>query len=242
MKKKILALITVLCFFTAMFTGCNMEKSNVTLGNVLLLGDSYSTFEGKIPEGYAAYYSKKTTSFGVASHKKTWWYRLIERTGSKLLLNSSYSGSTICHTGYDGADYSDRSFAARTEKLVKSGYFTENRVDTLIILGGLNDYWAKSPRGEVKLEGFTEGDLYSVYPAFAYILSLVREASPETRIIYISEEYLPEDMRAEMRRICEHFGAETVELYGISKKEGHPDAAGMESIAEQVLEYLEAKE
>ena len=241
MKRRMLVMITVLCLFASAFTGCTVERSSVTLGNVLVLGDSYSTFEGHIPEGYAAYYSKKSTSFGVTSHKKTWWYRLAERTGSNILLNSSYSGSTVCHTGYDGADYSEISFAARTDKLIESGFFADNEVNTLVILGGLNDYWAKAPRGEIKYEGFEAEDIYSVYPAFAYMLSRVRQASPETRIIYIAEEYLPDDMKADMREICTHYGAETVEIHGISKIEGHPDADGMKAIAEQVVEYLECE-
>ena len=239
--KKILALITVFCLFISLFTGCNVEKSSITLGNVLVLGDSYSTFEGHIPDGYAAYYSKKSKSFGVTSHKKTWWYMLVERTGSSLLLNSSYSGSTLCHTGYYGADCSDISFAARADKLIECGFFSDNEVNTLIILGGLNDYWAESPRGEIKYEGFEKEDVYSVYPAFAYMLSRVKEASPETRIIYIAEEYLPDDMKADMCEICTHYGAETVEIHGISKIDGHPDKEGMKSIAEQIIEYLENK-
>ena len=55
----------------------------------------------------------------------------------------------------------------------------------------------------------------------------------------ISEEYLPDDMKADMRDICAHYGAETVELHGISKMNGHPDRAGIEAIATQIIEYLE---
>ena len=239
--KKILACLLSAAFMMLSLCACAEEKSSVTLGNVVVFGDSYSTFKGKIPEGYAAYYSKSSYSFGVTSHKKTWWYKVVDRTNSNLLLNSSYSGTTICHTGYDGADYSEISFAARMEVLVNSGYFAENRVDTLLILGGLNDYWAKSPVGEIKYEGITVDDLYNVYPAFAYMLALVREASPETRIIYISEEYLPEDMKASLHEICACYGAEVVEMKGISKKDGHPDAAGMETMADRIIEYLEIK-
>ena len=240
--KKIIALMLALICLTLASGSCENKKSSVTLGNVLILDDSYSTFKWHIPEGYATYYSKSSASLGVTSHKKTWWYKLITRTDSNLLLNSSYSGSTLCHTGYDGADYAEISFAARADALIKSGFFAESRVDTLVILGGLNDYWAGSPRGEIKYEGFTEEDLYSVYPAFAYILSSVREASPKTRMIFISEEYLPEDMKADMRAICEHFGADVIEIYGVSKKDGHPDAKGMEAITAQIIEFLEAAE
>ena len=237
--KKITVFIVAVFLIALIFAGCDTGKSSVTLGNVLILGDSYSTFEGHIPEGYPSFYTEYTSDCGVHSYKRTWWHKLIEKTGSSLLLNSSYSGSTLCHTGYYGDDYSEISFAARLDKLVEGGFFTDNKVDTLVILGGLNDYWAESPLGEIKYEGFTEEELYKVYPAFAYILSRVKEASPETRIIYVSEEYLPDDMKADMREICDHYGAETVEIHDISKMNGHPDRAGMEAIAGQVIEYLE---
>jgi hypothetical protein len=239
MKRKIFAFILAFCLIFVI-AGCDM-RSSVTLGGVLILGDSYSALEGYIPEGHAPYYGNDSKDCGVDSHKKMWWHILAERTRSQILLNSSYSGSTLCHTGYDGADYSEFSFSARVDKLIESGFFAENRVDTLVILGGLNDYWAGSPRGEIIYDGFTKEELYKVYPALSYIFSRAREASPETRIIYVSEEYLPDDMKADIREICAHYGADNVEIHGISKIGGHPDRAGMESIAEQIITYLEEK-
>lgn len=241
MKKRIFAFILAVCLMAA-FSGCSFGISHVTLGNVLVLGDSYSAFEGHIPEGFAAYYGEKSKDIGVNSHKKMWWHRLITRTDSKLLLNSSYSGSTLCNTGYGGDDYSEISFSARLDKLIEYGFFEKNTVDTVVILGGLNDYWASSPLGEIKYDDITKNDIYNVYPAFSYMLSRISEASPETRIIYIAEEYLPADMKACLCEICEHYGADIVEIHGISKEGGHPDGDGMKAIAEQVIEYLENKE
>ena len=37
----------------------------------------------------------------------------MENGDYELERNNSYSGSTVCHTGYKGADYSDRSFITR---------------------------------------------------------------------------------------------------------------------------------
>lgn len=238
--KKIISCALALALLMCVCSGCGLGRSSVTLGNVVIFGDSYSTFEGYIPEGYPSYYTEYTSDCGVYSHKRTWWYKLVEATGSNLLLNSSYSGATVCHTGYYGDDYSAFSFVSRLDKLIAEGFFEANTVDTMVILGGLNDYWAGSPLGEVKYGGFTEEDLYSLYPALSYMLSRAKEASPEMRIIYIAEEYLPEEMKASLCEICDHYGAETVELHDISKMNGHPDKAGMKSIAEQVVEYLES--
>ena len=49
------------------------------LNNVLIFGDSYSTFDGYIPKGYATYYSsifREETD--VRAVEDTWWYPLIK--------------------------------------------------------------------------------------------------------------------------------------------------------------------
>lgn len=71
----------------------------MTFGNVLIFGDSYSTFLNYIPEGYAHYYGDSSKS-DLDSVEQTWWYQLITETHSNLVLNDSWSGSTVCNTGY----------------------------------------------------------------------------------------------------------------------------------------------
>lgn len=120
------------------------------LGNVFILGDSYSTFEGFIPEGYDIYYNTEGPNYirnnpdmklgdnDVNDVEQTWWYTIANENGT-LLRNCSWSGTTICNTGYGGADFSEISFIARFEKLLKNGYFEENHVDTIFLFGGTND-------------------------------------------------------------------------------------------------------
>ena len=55
---------------------------------VAILGDSYSTFDGYIPEGNACWYF--TTPQGendVVSVEQTWWYQFCEEGGYELLMN-----------------------------------------------------------------------------------------------------------------------------------------------------------
>ena len=73
MMKKITVFIVAVFLLTLIFAGCATGKSSVTLGNVLILGDSYSTFEGHIPEGYPSFYTEYTSDCGVHSYKRTWW-------------------------------------------------------------------------------------------------------------------------------------------------------------------------
>ena len=68
---------------------------------VAVLGDSYSTFEGFIPKGYATWYTtavQKATD--VNKVEQTWWWQVIKEGGYKMGNINSYSGSTICNTGY----------------------------------------------------------------------------------------------------------------------------------------------
>ena len=94
------------------------------LGNVLLLGDSYTTFKGYIPEGNAAYYSTSEKSITDAVQvEQTWWHQVISKTESNLVLNESWSGSTVCNTGYNAADFTHVSFMTRLTKLIDGGFF-----------------------------------------------------------------------------------------------------------------------
>ena len=58
------------------------------LGNVFILGDSYSTFKGHIPEGYHPYYSSDSEGGDVDSVEKTWWHQLVSDNNAVLLMNN----------------------------------------------------------------------------------------------------------------------------------------------------------
>ena len=92
---------------------------------IMIFGDSYSTFEGYIPEGYAVYYPRAD----VTDVSKTWWYMLAEETASEIVLNNSWSGSTICNTGYSGDCSKSSSFIFRLTKLIDEGFFRKNKID-----------------------------------------------------------------------------------------------------------------
>ncbi len=119
----------------------------IKLGNVFILGDSYSTFKNCIPEGFATYYSPEKENCDVEKMEDTWWGIVLNATESNLVLNSSWSGTTICNTGYNGDDNSNKSFIARFDKLIADGFFEQNKIDTFLLFGGTNDCWAYSPMG-----------------------------------------------------------------------------------------------
>lgn len=233
-RTRLFAILLVFCLLPTL-SSCREDRSHLSLHNVLLFGDSYSTFTGEIPEGYASWYSPDATYTDVTSPEDTWWGILMEETRSDLLLNSSYSGSTLSHTGYHGEDNSDISFLARAEALCREGFFDEHTVDTVLIYGGLNDAWAGVPYGDMS----REGDPYHVYPAFINLLALLKDALPEARVIVMVEAYLPEEMKTGLEAIAEEWEAESLRIPDVSKIDSHPDRNGMREIADAVIGYLE---
>ena len=214
----LLILCTTLCF-------AQSRKS------VSILGDSYSTFADFIPKGNAAWYPREGTD--VVSVRQTWWHKFIKEKGYLLCVNNSYSGATICNTGYNGNDYTDRSFVTRMNYL--------GCPDVIFIFGATNDSWANSPLGEYQYEGWKKEDLYKFRPAMAYMLDHMTDYYPNTEIYFILNTELKEECNESVRTICQHYAINCIELHDIDKKMGHPSMKGMEQINEQIKSFIEKK-
>lgn len=229
-----------MCALFTLLSACEpIKQCNVTLGNVVILGDSYSTFEGHIPQGYASWYSKDASYTDVNSAEQTWWNLLIKATNSTLVINSSYSGSAICNTGYDKVDATDTSFLTRLSAL-KNTNVQLDKIDTLIIYGGLNDCWAGVPLGEINYDTRTADDLYKLFPAVIELLNNAREIMPNARIIFVIEEYLTEEIKQGFEEICKNMDVETITTHDVDKTQSHPNCKGMRSICNQIIDYLES--
>ena len=223
------------------------------LGNIFILGDSYSTFEGYIPEGFASYYFKSGPHYLVAhpdeakpcerdvhTVEETWWYTLAKKNG-KLVRNCSWSGTTVCNTGYSGCDNSKVSFIARLEKLLDDGFFVENKIDTLFLFGGTNDSWSSAPLGEKKDADWTREDLFCVFPAFSYLINVLKTRLPEVKVYCILNTWLKPEIAEYYTAVCEANQVDAIKLHDIDKICGHPTTLGMASIKEQVLDHISKK-
>ena len=230
--KRILFSLTVLM---ATLTACGQNPNRSTLNpqRVSILGDSYSTYEGYLtPDTNAVWYwDHEWDCTDVRSVRQTWWHQLLRETGMKLCVNNSFSGATICYTGYDRADYSDRSFCTRLNRL--------GSPDIILIFGATNDSWAHSPIGEFKYENITTEDLWSFRPAMAYMLGWMKAHYANAAIYFLLNDGLSADITESSKTICEHYGVKCIELQGIDKKAGHPSVKGMQQIAEQVEQAIQ---
>jgi hypothetical protein len=218
-------LLFVVCLSLLCFVLLPAQSSKT----VSILGDSYSTFEGYLtPDtNFVWYYvvpEKQRTD--VTSVTETWWYKYIKESGYRLCVNNSFSGATICYTGYGKADYSDRSFITRMNKL--------GCPDIIFIFGATNDSWAKAPIGEYKYADWTKKDLYSFRPAMACLLSKMKERYVNTDLYFILNDGLSPEVTSSCKDICNHYAVKCIELNGIDKKNGHPTIKGMSQIDEQI--------
>lgn len=225
-----LLILVAAAIVAATVVGCRVQKT------VVILGDSYSTFEGYVPEGFAVWYdSNAKEENDVDAVGQTWWFKLCRQTGLKLLGNNSYSGSTVCNTGYDGDDYSDRSFITRMPQTL--GY-QEEHPDIILIFGGTNDSWADAPLGSLKFGGWTEDDLKQALPAYCYMLDYYKVNAPDTRVINIVNDGLKPEITDGIVAAAKHYGMEYILLDGIDKGWGHPTVKGMQQICDAVAAAL----
>ena len=214
--------------FLALLMVCTVASAQVKK-TVSILGDSYSTYEGYLtPRTNAVWYQLKDSpdKTDVTSVRQTWWHRLISEKGWKLCVNNSFSGATICYTGYDGNDFSDRSFLTRMDNL--------GSPDIIFIFGGTNDSWAGAPVGEYKYEDIGKGDLWTFRPAMARMLEWMSDRYVGASIYFILNDGLREEINTSVKTICAHYGITCIVLSHIDKKSGHPSVAGMKQIADQV--------
>ncbi len=221
----------ILFIVLALFLGLNAVAVDGGKQIISILGDSYSTFEGYIPEGNAPWYSPSNTKQNdVKDVRQTWWWQLITEGGYVLGKNDSYSGATVSYTGYRGEDYSDRSFITRLPGL--------GPCDILLIFGGTNDSWCGAPLGEFVYSKLTRGHLYEFRPALGKLLTEAQNRYPGTRIVFIINSELKESITSSIVTECEKFGIEYIQLKDVEKQSGHPSVKGMTAIKNQVLKFL----
>lgn len=210
---------------------------------ISILGDSYSTYEGYLtPDtNFIWYYRPESKELhkqnDVRLVEQTWWHQVISRMGAKLEINNSFSGATVCYTGYKKRkedtvheDYSDRAFITRSNKL--------GNPDVILVCGATNDSWAGSPIGEYVYGNWTKEQLYSYRPALAKLFYDLKGNYPTARIIFMLNTGLRAEINESTHTICKHYGIPCLDLQDIDKQHGHPSIAGMKAIADQVLEFI----
>ena len=139
---------------------------------VSVIGDSISTYENWIPNGYNNYYPLTVDDKTVNSVTQTYWHKLIynKMYNAYLGVNNSYSGSTITKITDDSSTRADFCFRFINEGL--------GNPDVIIIHGGVNDCTPKSDGTyRANLYNGATGMAPSTAPTKAYLEGLCNSAN-----------------------------------------------------------------
>ena len=199
---------------------------------VSILGDSGSTYRYYIPDGYPYFYPYPTSDFGDVN--QTWWMRVVNDLGMKLLKNNSCSGSCVS----EGTGSTSTVTDGRLKHLI-DGTTTP---DIVIIFMGANDCGSAN----VKLETFKN--------SYKVMIEKVQALCPNAELYIMTLPTLGmyEDDQKELyneviREYVEEYKLNLVELTHIYTKEtysnysldaGHPNKAGMIKISDTVIEAM----
>lgn len=208
--------------------------------NALIFGDSYSTFYGFIPEGFAYYYGGDRHENDVSRVDETWWHKVISEADLNLVQNNSWSGSTIGFRGYNNSDCSkDSSFIFRLHALEEKGFFKENEIDMVFVFGGTNDSWSNAPLGEMKFDDFKREELFCVLPAICFFLKELKRILPNAQIYCLVNTDIKPEIQNCLNIASKHFDITPVTFKSIDKDKGHPTIKGMLDIKTAVLKAME---
>lgn len=200
----------------------NIHKNKNKL--ISILGDSISTFEEFTPPIGVFYNLASASTLGVCSVNETWWMQVIKAMNAKLLVNNSYAGSTISRKGH---------WPACSLRRIRALSAEGNSPDIILIFSGLNDVDYCIPYSD-----FAED--------YAQMLTLLKEYYPAAELwcSTLCRGHLSETPYNEVIRSCvQNIGVHLADLASFGEKYSatdgvHPDAKGMEQLANLWLECL----
>lgn len=103
-----------------------------------IFGDSISTFRGIIPSINRWFYdADDVNGTGVNDPAQTWWGRVINREGGRLVSNASFSGAMV-----QGAGFPAGSSKARCIQVIGEN---GEQPDIVLVYMGINDYGWGTP-------------------------------------------------------------------------------------------------
>ena len=190
---------------------------------VSIIGDSISTFEGTMPEGYVTYYPARD----VTAIDDTWWNKLLSLSGSVLEVNASWSGSCVT-TARSGRGFPD--FYDRTHSL--------GSPDCIIVALGTNDNTEGVDLGEYDYDSPTEELSESAFiPAYIKGLKALKAYYPSASIFLVVFN-MAEKYAEAIKNIGEHFHLPTIDVRNYYVDNNHPDKDGMEIIVKGIYPFF----
>ena len=275
MVNLIMVCMLVFSMMPTMMTNASAEETDISSfegKTISILGDSISTFSGVSNNtsynstigSNSVYYSSGT--LGV-SCSDTWWQQTIDLLGMELLVNNSWSGSTVYPPRYgeSSVGYGDRCVNLHNDK-------TGQEPDVIVVFLGTNDFsYYQDTLGTVDFDFnslISEGtyiqpqttcEAYAImlskmisrYPdAEIYCMSLTARRSPD-KVDSYADVGQPTEFNAELKKIIEHYGAHYVDLehcgidadaevfdFYMGDGRVHPNKEGMDKITEALISTM----
>lgn len=143
-----------------------------------VLGDSISTYQGYIPDGYASFYPDMGND--IKDVTQTWWMQVLYNTGMRLAANGSYSASTVC--GDSQEEHSSAGCSDRRINDLKGPYGITP--DIILVYMGANDFFRGMELGKFDGVPTGRGEKYYVNFSEAYELMIQKllRTYPTSRI------------------------------------------------------------
>lgn len=223
-----------------------------------VLGDSISTLNGYTEPDYAAFYREMTKfEANVFIPEDTWWGQVIERLGGFILVNNSYSGSTVVKR--KGKRYDVESYGCsdeRTAGLSRDGV----EPDVIMVFTGTNDWGYRTQLSPVDVSEKEDISIFSVayetmltklkknYPnaeIWCFTLPISKWSEKENFVFpYREGEWHIQNYCNTIRDCAEKQGCRVIDLYHYpipydTIDGAHPNADGMKTLADAVIAQLE---
>ena len=141
-----------------------------------IIGDSISTYEGWIPDGYDVYYGNGGP---LPSVENTYWKIAINELGM-VVGNCSWSGSFV--TG-DSTSTSNANIGTSTKRINDLSADGINP-DIVLVYMGTNDFLFDKDKGEFNMSSdYVDGNISTFMNAYALLLTKIRKAYPNCKIL-----------------------------------------------------------
>ena len=198
-----------------------------------ILGDSISTFQGKIPSSHRTYYpSTNAAGADVTSWEKTYWGHLInDYWHCELDVNSSWSGS--CVAAGDPT-------VVRTPFVERCSLF--KNPDVIILFGGTNDCQSQRQIALGEFDYTSAPEALNKHARFResyiWVIKTLQAKYPDAQLICIVGNHIEGEYGNAVKSIAEHFKLPVVDFRGDQKvtiySVVHPNAAGHAYMAEKI--------
>ena len=233
--------------------------------NLGIIGDSISTYSGWLPSDVSGYSGSTYATYyprgDVNSVERTWWHQVYKKLGFANVCNCSWSGSRV--TG--DSDSTTRAYAGcstrRISDLTIRGYVP----DVIIVFLGRNDWGNNVSLGTwTESDGIPSGGTISLFrTGYALMLAKIRQTYKKAKIYCCTnlDDIVTDDgswptnnasgistvtWNRNVIEIAEYFGCSIIDLHncGINyfnldlfsvDAQLHPNAAGMELMAEKII-------